>query len=91
MKKAVRLYIFGIVQGVFFRAFIKEQADRLNVKGYVRNREDGSVEVWLEGNSEDVNRLVELCKKGPEHAVIKRLDVVEENFQNMEEFRILNL
>lgn len=89
MQKAVRTYIFGTVQGVMFRNFIKTNADRLKLKGYVRNKEDGSVEAWFEGVSEAVNEIVELCKRGPEHAVIKRLDIVEEKMQDMKDFKIL--
>ncbi|MEK6820344.1 MAG: acylphosphatase [Nanoarchaeota archaeon] len=89
MKKAVRVYIFGIVQGVLFRDFIKGRAEELNLKGYARNKEDGSVELWLEGDSSDVDKMVEVCKKGPKHAIIKRLDIVDENFQDMKEFKII--
>ena len=90
MKKAVRIYIFGTVQGIFFRNFIKENADKLEVKGYARNKEDGSVEVWLEGDGKNVEDVVELCKKGPEHTVINRLDIVEEKLQDMKEFKIIS-
>ena len=48
MKKAVKLFISGNVQGVFFRAFIKEEAEKNNVKGFVRNLEDGRIEIFLE-------------------------------------------
>ncbi len=89
MKKAVRVYFFGTVQGVFFRAFIKEKADKLGVKGYVRNKEDGSLEAWFEGNSRDVNKMIEVCKKGPRHAIIKRLDIVDEYIQGMKDFKII--
>ncbi|HTY44148.1 MAG TPA: acylphosphatase, partial [Patescibacteria group bacterium] len=41
MKKSVRLYISGTVQNVFFRAFVKENAEKYNVKGFIRNLEDG--------------------------------------------------
>ena len=54
MKKSVRLYITGTVQGVFFRMFVKENAERQNVKGFIRNLEDGRIEVFLEGNSKSV-------------------------------------
>ena len=89
MKKAVRVYIYGTVQGVFFRTFVKDNADKLNLKGYVRNKEDGSVEAWFEGNTDDVNKMVEICKKGPEHAVIKRLDIVDESHQGLKKFKII--
>jgi acylphosphatase len=89
MKKAVKVYIFGTVQGVFFRTFIKERADKLGVKGYVRNKEDGTVEAWFEGNAKDVDKMVEECKKGPPHSQIKRLDIVDEHLQEMKDFKII--
>ena len=89
MKKAVRLYVFGVVQGVFFRNFVKENADKLNLKGYVRNKKDGSVEIWVEGDSKNVNEMIELCKKGPKHAIVNRLDIIEEKPQDMKNFRII--
>lgn len=91
MKKAARVFIFGTVQGVFFRSFLKEKAEKLCLKGYVRNKEDGSLEGWFEGDSEKVDEMLELCKKGPDHAIIKRLDIVEENLQDMKDFKILNI
>jgi len=90
MKKATRIYVFGTVQGVFFRAFIKENADKLNVKGFVRNKEDGSIEAWFEGNGEEVDKMIELCKSY-KHAIINRLDIVEEKLQDMTEFKILHI
>tara|TARA_Y100000310_G_scaffold327979_1_gene395258 strand:- start:756 stop:1031 length:276 start_codon:yes stop_codon:yes gene_type:complete len=89
MKKAVRVYIFGTVQGVFFRAFIKEESGKIGVNGYVRNKEDGSVEAWFEGDSGKVNKMVEKCKEGHPHSQIKRLDIVEEKFQGMKTFKII--
>jgi len=90
MKKASRIYVFGTVQGMFFRNFIKEHAQKRKVKGYIRNKEDGSVEAWLEGDSRAVQEMIELCKKGPEHSVINRLDIVEERLQDMKDFKILS-
>ena len=91
MKKAVKVEIFGTVQGVFLRGSIKDMADSLNIKGYVRNKEDGSVEAWFEGNGPDVDKMIEQCKEGPEHAVIKKMDIIEENFQDLKEFKILKI
>jgi acylphosphatase len=91
MKKSVRLYIDGTVQGVFFRAFIKENAERYDVKGFVRNLEDGRVEIFLEGNTEDVNKMIELSKKGPRHSQIRRVEVKPEKFQDFKSFKILHI
>jgi acylphosphatase len=91
MKKSVRLYITGTVQGVFFRAFVKENAERYNVKGFVRNLEDGRIEIFLEGNSEDVNKMIELCKQGPKHSQIKKVEQKEEKFQDLKTFKVLHI
>jgi len=89
MKKAIRIYIFGNVQGIFFRNFIKENADKLKIKGYTRNKDDGSVECWFEGEQEKVAKLIEICKQGPKEAVVKRIDQIEEKFQGFKDFKII--
>jgi len=91
MKKSVRLYITGTVQGVFFRGFIKENAERYNVKGFVRNLEDGRVEVFLEGNVDEVNKMIELCKKGPKHSQIRNVEIKPEKFQDFKTFKALHI
>ncbi len=91
MKKSVRLYINGTVQGVFFRIFVKENAERYDVKGFVRNLEDGRIEVFLEGNSEEVNKMIELCKKGPKHAQIRNVEIKPERFQSFKVFKVLHI
>ncbi len=91
MKKSVRLYITGTVQGVFFRGFVKENAERYNVKGFVRNLEDGRIEIFLEGDSGDVNKMIELCKKGPKHSIIRKVEEKSERFQDIKGFKILHI
>ena len=91
MKKSVRLYINGTVQGVFFRAFVKENAERYNVKGFVRNLEDGKIEVFLEGDATNVNKMIELCKKGPKHAQIRNVEIKPERFQDFKVFKVLHI
>lgn len=91
MKKSVRLYISGNVQGVFFRSFIKENAERYNVKGFVRNLEDSRIEVFIEGNADDVNKMMDLCKKGPKHAQIRKIEEKPEKFQDFKTFKVLHI
>ena len=91
MKKSVRLYIRGTVQGIFYRQFVKENAERYNVKGFVRNLEDGRVEVFAEGNQEDVDKLIELCRQGPKHSKIENIEIKEERFQDFKEFKLLHI
>lgn len=66
----------GRVQGVFFRAFVQVNAQRLGLSGYVRNLHDGSVEVLAEGRKTQLDKLIEFLKTGPPHAVVR--EVTEE-------------
>ena len=67
----VRLEITGRVQGVGFRESMRAVAQALEVNGWVRNREDGSVEAMLQGAEHDVERLVAWCHNGPPGANVK--------------------
>lgn len=90
MKKSVRICITGVVQGVFFRAFVNDNAEKNNVKGFARNLQDGRIEIFLEGDASDVNAMIELCKQGPKHSQIKNVEMKLEKFQGFKEFRILH-
>lgn len=90
MKKSVKLVINGTVQGIFFRQFIKENADKLNLRGYARNLENGDVEVIVEGNGEDVEKMTEICKQGPKFARIRQVGVEERKYSGeFSEFKVL--
>jgi len=91
MKKSIRLYITGTVQGVFFRTFIKSNAEKYNVKGFTRNLEDGRIEVFLEGDADNVNKMIEICKQGPKHSQIKHVEEKSEKFQGFNTFKILHI
>ncbi|NJD60777.1 MAG: acylphosphatase [Anaerolineales bacterium] len=62
--------IAGRVQGVSFRYFVMEQADKLNLRGWVRNRWNGTVEVTAEGAHQDLELLLAALREGPPMAVI---------------------
>lgn len=91
MKKSVRVYIDGTVQGVFFRGFIKKNAERYGVKGFVRNLEDGRVEAFFEGPADSVNKMIEVAKEGPKHSQIRNVEVKKERFQDFKNFKILHI
>ena len=91
MKKSVRLYIDGAVQGIFFRNFVKEEAEKRDLRGFVRNLENGKVEVFLEGDNAKVDEMIEVCKKGPKHAQIRNLEIKQEKFQDFKQFKVLNI
>lgn len=75
MTVAKRLLIRGRVQGVFFRASTRDAAVGIGVGGWVRNLPDGRVEAWVQGEPNQVQRLVAWCHEGPEFA---RVDEVEQ-------------
>src|SRR5688500_17359097 len=68
--RRVRLTAFGHGQGGFFRAATGDEARRLGLTGWVRNLEGGSVEAEAQGPAEEVDALVEFCRKGPGHATV---------------------
>ncbi len=77
----VRLEITGRVQGVGFRESMRAVAQALEVNGWVRNRDDGSVEAIVQGADGDVERLIAWCHNGPPGANVKfvKADLVESN------------
>lgn len=90
MKKANRIIIQGTVQGVFFRQFVKETADKMGLKGFVRNLTDGNVEIVVEGEGEIIERFLNIMKKGPEHSQIRNIIVEEKKWSgDFGEFKIL--
>ena len=72
--------VAGRVQGVGFRMFAKDCADRLGLKGYVMNMdEEDKVKLEVEGNLRDVEALVSLLKAGPPSAAVRGVDVAHSN------------
>jgi len=63
-RARVRILVFGKVQGVFFCDYTKREADTLDLTGWVKNRDDGSVEIVAEGEKNKLRRLVIAAKKG---------------------------
>ena len=70
-----KLKIYGRVQGVFFRASVKEVCQRENVSCEAMNMPDGTVEVYLEGEEDAVSRVTEWCKTGPPLAKVERVEI----------------
>lgn len=86
--KQVKITIMGEVQGVFFRAFVKKEAEKLNLKGHVRNTGDG-VEVVAQGEEEKIEKLIEACRKGPEGSRVDGLSVETQKAGKLPGFRII--
>ena len=70
MAARLHVHITGSVQGVFFRAQTKTLARSLGVTGWVRNTEDGDVEVVAEGEKDELKRLLEWCSRGPKESTV---------------------
>ena len=81
MNTRVHIIVSGIVQGVFFRANSRNQAQMLGVKGWVRNTHDGTVEITAEGDKEKVERLITWCHKGPPGAVVNDVAVKWDDYK----------
>ena len=78
MKARLHLFVYGLVHGVFFRANTQEKANNLGLTGWVKNLNDGSVELTAEGDKEKLEELLEFCNKGPESA---RVDSVKKEWK----------
>ncbi len=92
MKKSAKILVQGTVQGVFFRQFIKENADKLQLRGFVRNLENGDVEIIVEGDHEDIGRFIEIVKKGPQYSQIRNVSVEEKKWGGeFSDFRVLRI
>lgn len=75
--KAYHLLITGDVRGVGYRSWMKREAETLHIVGWVKNREDESVEAVVQGEEESIKKIVELSKKGPEVAWVENVEVSE--------------
>jgi len=77
MSKAVTVTVTGRVQGVAFRWYAVQEAERRGVAGWVRNEPDGSVAAHLEGDDGAVDAMVEWCRHGPSYASVRDVAVTE--------------
>ncbi len=75
------LLIKGRVQGVYYRAFARDIAIQLGLRGWVRNLSDGSVEALLEGDRDEIERAIKHCHSGPPGARVDDIDVTWEDYQ----------
>jgi acylphosphatase len=83
-----RVVVHGFVQGVGFRFSVERAAGSRGVSGWVRNRDDGTVEAVFEGEREDVEALVEFCRAGPRGAEVERIEVAAESAEGLAGFRV---
>ena len=72
---SLRLRIEGFVQAVGYRHFAIEEARKLSLDGWVRNRSDGTVEALVSGSTKAVEAFVAACSRGPTGSRVKSIDL----------------
>jgi acylphosphatase len=87
-KAARRVTVSGEVQGVFFRDTCARRARAEDVVGWVRNRADGRVEAWFQGDAQAVENMVTWCRQGPPRAEVADVAVVDVEPASLSAFRI---
>jgi len=91
VKVRAHIFVSGRVQGVFFRSETRYEAERRGVAGWVRNTFDGRVEAVLEGEKEDVEKLIAFCQRGPPGAKVMKVDSRWEEYTGeFRDFKILH-
>ncbi len=86
--KTYHIIVSGFVQGVFFRENTKKQADKLSIKGTVKNLDTGKVEIFAQGEEKNIKKFVEWCKIGSKLAKVKKLIINENEKQKYDAFEI---
>jgi len=77
--KRIHVFVNGKVQGVFFRAYTKEHADKLSIKGFVRNLGNENVEVIAEGDETALRHFATMLEKGPKEAEVADIKIKYED------------
>jgi acylphosphatase len=88
VDKAVSVKVTGRVQGVAFRWYAVQEAERLGVRGWIRNEPDESVAGHFEGPAEAVDALVAWCGRGPSSASVRHVAVTDARGTGATEFTI---
>ena len=83
------LLVTGKVQGVFYRASAMEEAQRLGLRGFVKNLPDGSVEAVVEGERAQVDAFADWCRRGPPASEVADVHLREAAFRD--EFRTVSI
>lgn len=90
-KISMRILVSGFVQGVNYRRWLQGEALQRGVWGWVRNREDGSVEAILHGDPRQVDDLIRACRHGPQMARVDKVQSEPAEYDGViEDFRIEN-
>ena len=80
--KRIKIKVFGLVQGVFFRYNTRKVAQKLGLTGYVKNMSDGGVLIEAEGPENKLYELLEFSKKGPKYAQVEKVEYELQDSKN---------
>jgi acylphosphatase len=85
----VHLLVKGKVQGVFYRASAKEIAEELGVTGWIKNTEEGDVEITAKGSDAQLQKFIEWCKIGPRRAIVTAVETSELEEASFKGFEVI--
>jgi len=88
--KCISLIVSGKVQGVFFRANIKNKATELGLKGYAKNLPNGDAEVVAQGNEDKISALIEFIKNNPGRSKVENIKISDKMTENFKTFEIIH-
>ncbi|MDC0170165.1 acylphosphatase [Candidatus Nitrosopelagicus sp.] len=80
IQKRIHIFVIGRVQGVFFRQSTRVMAIKNNVNGWVRNLDDGRVEIVAEGDKQNIESFKNWCKTGPANSRVDEFELSEESY-----------
>jgi acylphosphatase len=86
--KSYSIVVSGVVQGVFYRASAKVEADRLSLRGFARNEKDGSVYIEVSGEDTQLENFFDWCRHGPPRAVVDNCAIKNIPLKDFKEFEI---
>lgn len=75
MIRRIEIKVYGQVQGVFFRQGVKGMADELGLIGWASNEADGSVKIVAEGKEENLQKLIDWCRKGTKWSKVEKVEI----------------
>ncbi|MCX7910938.1 MAG: acylphosphatase [Endomicrobia bacterium] len=88
-KIAFRLIVYGKVQGIGYRWFVKDVAKEENIYGYVKNKSDGSVEIVVESDDDEkIKKFIERIKKEHPYAFVEKIEISEIPVVSYKDFKI---
>jgi len=87
--ETMHLLISGKVQGVFFRETARRLAEKLHLKGWIKNCADGKVEAVVTGDKSEVEQFIEFCKTGPERAFVENVEISKRETTDFQKFEVI--